>query len=145
MSIKLVYCDNKKLEAGLVAPAVYINEVGLPVTIQVMKDNNGIIRRVVKNGNLNPISTFFLQGARNDQQMIKKEVSKEVMEKKGGIYKLELSGGLTENKEKLPPRIVEVEFTFNESRGLSQYDPRAYDCRIIKDGTVARLEGEFTL
>ena len=52
---------------------------------------------------------------------------------------------LDENKQKLPPRIVEVEFIFNEDRGLSQHDPRAYDCRIIKDGTVARLEGEFTL
>ena len=145
MSIKLVYCDNKKLNSGLVAPAVYINELGLPVTIQVMKDSNGVIRRVVKNGNLNPISNFYLQGGNNAEQMISKATSKEIMEHKGGTYTLELSGGLDENKQKLPPRIVEVEFTFNEERGLSQHDPRAYDCRIIKDGTVARLEGEFTL
>ena len=145
MSIKLVYCDTKKLNAGIVAPAVYLDNNGIPVTTQVQKDTNGVIRRVIKNGNLNPISTFYLQGGNNSEQMISKATSKEVMEKHGGQFTLELSGGLNENKEKLPPRIVEVEFTFNEARGLPYNDPRAYDCRIIKDGTVARLEGEFTL
>ena len=145
MATKLIYVNKDLLNSGRVSPAVYLDDNGLPITIQVKKDSEGVIRRVIKNGNLNPISTFYLQGGNNAEQMISKATSKEVMEKKGGKYTLELSGGLNENKEKLPPRIVKVEFTYVEGRGLPTNDPRAYDCKILEDGTTARLEGEYEI
>lgn len=142
--IKLAWCDVDTLNNGGVAYAMYI-EGGKPVNIQVVKDKDGIIKRVIRNGSLNPISHIYLQGATNDCQMLRKELSKKVIDNGGGKVSIELSGGLDNNKQPLPPRIVEVEYTYNEAYGLPKTDPRAYDDKIVKDGTTARLEGEFTL
>ena len=140
---KLVYVDDNALDSGIVAQGAYLDEKGNLTLGQFIKDNDGVIRKVIKNGNLNPITTFYLQGASNSEQMLPKDLSKEVMSRKGGMIERELSGGLDKDKNPLPARHVVAVFTFVESRGLGQYDPRSYDCKIIKDGSVAKLEGEY--
>ena len=140
MAVKLTWCDTDTLNKGGVASAMIFNN-GIMTRLQVKLDN-GIIRQVVKNANLNQYNHVYLQGG-NDSINLSKKDSIEVMKNGGG--EVIINCKYTDNDGIQHDRPIKVRFTFNDKLGLPTNDPRAYDNEILSDAGGGYLEGEYTL